>query len=73
MLPAASKSSEGMPLELSRIPLGTTMTVYYVGRKLGKQTQNVILAIRLDHVRSSSGLPQGVVISCVKGTESSSR
>jgi hypothetical protein len=67
MIPAPSKSAESRPLDLSAIPLGTHMTIFYVRHVVGKQSQNVILAVRFDHVRSASALPQGVVIPCVKG------
>jgi len=64
MLP--SKSGESKPLDLSVIPFGTRTTVFYIRHMVGKQSQNVILALRFDRVRSGSTLPQGVVIPCVK-------
>ncbi len=69
VVPAQSKPGESKPLDLSAIPLGSQMTVFYVRHVVGKQSQNVILALRFDRVRSGSALPAGVVISCVKGAE----
>src|SRR5262245_463036 len=48
MLPAGSKSGESKPLDLRAIPLFTPMTVYYVRRQLGKESQNIILSMRFD-------------------------
>jgi hypothetical protein len=61
VLPASSRSGSGRSLQLSEIPIGTAMTLFYVSRKSG----NVILAMRLDRVsRPGSELPQGVSIPC---------
>jgi hypothetical protein len=71
MLPASSKSGETKPLDLSTIPLGTRMTVYYVNWPLGKHTLNVIMSIRIDRLASrGSTLPEGVYIPCFKGEPS---
>ncbi len=67
MLRAGSKSGEGKPLDLTSIPAGTPMTVYYVPHRIGKKTENIILSMRFDRVRSGSPLPQGVNIPCFKG------
>jgi hypothetical protein len=69
MLPANSQSRESKPLNLSAIPLGTQMTVYYVHRTVGKQSENVIMAVRFDSVQPGSTLPQGVYIPCFKAAE----
>jgi hypothetical protein len=67
MLPAPSKSGESKSLDLSAIPTGARMTVFYVRRAAGKQSHDVILAIRFDRVPQGSALPQGVYIPCFKG------
>jgi len=72
MLPADSTSGESKPLDLSTIPLGTQMTVYYVRHVVGKQSQNVILTLRFDHVRRGSVLPIGVYVSCFKAAKGAS-
>jgi hypothetical protein len=66
-----SKSAKREPLDLSSIPIGTPMTVFYVRHaekgKPSSLAQNVILAIRLNRVGSrSSRLPEGVAIPCFK-------
>ncbi len=67
MLPPPSKSGESKPLELSIIPTGTPMTVFYVRRAVGKQSQKVIMALRFDGLPSpGSPLPHGIYIPCVK-------
>lgn len=64
-------SGESKALNLSAIPLGTEMTVYYLRRKIGKESQNVIMAIRIDRVQGSApALPVGVYIPCFKRTPS---
>lgn len=71
MAPARSKRGESKPLDLSRIPVGTVMTAFYVrhGQKgePAKSPENVILAIRVDRVRDHGpALRQGVPIPCFK-------
>ena len=68
-----SKSAKREPLDLSSIPIGTPMTVFYVRHaEKGKPSsfaENVILAIRLNRVGSpNSPLPEGVAIPCFKPT-----
>ena len=68
-----SKSAKPEALDLSSIPSGTLMTVFYaLHAEKGKPSgaaQNVILAIRLNRLGSrSSTLPQGVAIPCFKAT-----
>jgi len=67
-VPVQSNPGESKPLDLSAIPLGTEMTVFYIRHVVGKQSQNVILAIRFDRLHTGSALPQGVVIPCVKAS-----
>jgi len=62
-------SGERKPLDLSTIPLGTAMTVYYVRHAVGTKSENVIMAVRFDRLQPGSTLPQGVYIPCFKGTE----
>ncbi len=73
MLPAEAKSRESKPLELSAVPTGTRMTVFYVSdAKAGqaaKPSGNVILALRFDRVPRESDLPLGVPIPCFKAAE----
>lgn len=74
MVPSESAKREA--LDLSSIPSGTSMTVFYVrhaekGKPRGV-AQNVILAIRLNRVGSrSSALPEGVAIPCFKSENES--
>src|SRR5258708_6739175 len=71
-VPNQSKSGESWPLELSKIPpLGTDMTVYYVRRTEGKNSENVIMAVRFDRFQTGSALPRGVYIPCFKAAETS--
>ena len=70
MLPADSKSHESKAVNLSAIPVGTQLTVYYVRHNVGKELQNVILAIRFDLVEGQgSTLPIGAYIACAKPTQ----
>jgi hypothetical protein len=69
MVPDQSKSGEGKPLDLSAIPLGTGMTVYFVRRVVGKKSEDVIMAMRFDRLQPGSTLPQGVYIACFKSGE----
>jgi hypothetical protein len=73
MLPAPTKSGESKPLDLSTIPAGTSVTLFYVSRSKGKQLQNVVLAMRFDAVRRGSDLPQGVSIPCFKAAGQTGR
>ena len=66
MLPDGSKAGESKPLDLTTIPIGTEMTVFYVAHAQGKQTMNVILGVRFDRVKTASTLPVGVSIPCFK-------
>jgi hypothetical protein len=66
MLPGGSTAGESKPLDLITIPIGTEMTVFYVPHAQGKQTVNVILAVRFDRVKTASTLPVGVNIPCFK-------
>lgn len=68
-LPGGSTPGERKPLDLSTIPLGTAMTVFYVSHAQGKQTVNVILAVRFDRVRAGSALPVGVNIPCFRAAD----
>jgi hypothetical protein len=65
MLPPL-KSGKSEPLDLKTIPLGTPMTVYYVRRQVGKESQNIVLSMRFDSVRSGSTLPKGEILPCFK-------
>jgi len=74
MVPAPSEAGEGKPLNLSAIPIGTPMTVFYVRHaqmgKPGKPPENVIMALRFDRVpRRGLGVAPGVAIPCFKGAE----
>jgi hypothetical protein len=69
MLASPSGSGERKPLDLSAIPMGTSMTFFYVRHVVGKEFQNVILAVRFDHVRHGSTLPQGISIPCFKAAQ----
>jgi hypothetical protein len=69
MLPPRSSLGESKPLDLSTIPVGTGMTVFYVPQVQGKQSVNRILALRFDRVQSGSALPVGVNISCFKAAD----
>ena len=70
MLPADSASAESKPLDLSKTPIGTEMTAYYVRHKVDKNLENVIMAVRFDHVQGQgSTLPVGVYIPCFKPAE----
>jgi hypothetical protein len=71
MVPDQSKSAESKPLDLSSIPLGTSMTVYYVRHTASKNSQNIVMALRFDSVQAGSSLPQGVYVPCFKGAEAS--
>jgi hypothetical protein len=71
ILPARSKSGESKPLKLSAIPAGTQMTVYYLRHTVGKNAENVIMALRFDQLQPGSDFPQGVYIPCFKGPETS--
>ncbi len=72
MLPAPSKPGETRPLDLSAIPVGTPLTVFYVPRgqtgKPGSRTGNVILALRFGPVGHGSPLPTGVVVPCFRAS-----
>ncbi len=73
VVPAQSNPGESKPLDLSSIPLGTQMTVFYIRHaqtgKMSKQPVNVILALRFDRVSvRGSKLPEGVAIPCFKGS-----
>jgi hypothetical protein len=69
MVPNQSKSGESWPLDLSKIPLGTEMSVFYIRHKVGKQLENVIMTVRFDGLQTGSALPQGVYIPCFKAAE----
>jgi hypothetical protein len=74
MLPSESKPGESKPLNLSTIPIGTLMTVYYVRHavsgKAGKAPENIVLGIRFDRVPDrGSTLPKGVNIPCFKAAQ----
>jgi hypothetical protein len=73
MLPAGSKSGGREPLDLKAVPLGTSMTVYYVRHLIGKESQNIILSMRFDRVPSGSVLPKGVIFPCFKAAGQLSR
>ncbi len=69
VVPRQSKGGEEKPLDVSTIPIGTLMTVFYVrhvdGVPIRRPPENVILGMRFDRLRSGgSKLPQGVVIPC---------
>lgn len=78
MAPSQVGSGGGKPLNLSTIPVGTRMTVFYVrhGRKgdAARPPENVILAIRLDRVSGrDSSLPQGIFIPCFEPARQSGK
>jgi hypothetical protein len=72
---AAAKlnSTETAPIELSGIPKGSRITVFYVRhvRKIqGKErTENVILALRLDRLNGTFSVPAGTTISCYQSAQ----
>jgi len=71
MVPVGSNPAESKQLDLSMIPKRTVLTVFYLRHiqagRLGKRSENVILAVRFDRLQGEeSTLPQGVVIPCVK-------
>jgi hypothetical protein len=72
MLPPKSNSSETIALELSTIPKGSEMTLFYVRhetRGVGTyRRENVVLAIRFDRLNGDS-IPKGVMISCFKAAQ----
>jgi hypothetical protein len=68
MLPASTKSGMSKPMDLATIPRGTSMTLFFVSRPVGKRIQNTVLAIRFDVVPSGSALPEGISIPCFKAT-----
>jgi len=77
-VPGNSKPGERKQLDLSTIPKGTVMTVFYVRHiqvgKLGGRSENVILAMRFDRLPGQdSTLPQGAVIPCAKGAGEATR
>jgi hypothetical protein len=73
MLPAGSKSGGSEPLDLKAIPLGTPMTVYYVRRQVGKESQNIVLSMRFDRVPGGAALPGGVIFPCFKAAGQTTR
>jgi hypothetical protein len=72
-MPAKSGSSEGTPLDLSSIPKGSEMTLFYVRHEIrGGGTfrrENVVLAIRIDKLNGESAIPQGKMIPCFKAAQ----
>ena len=69
MMPAGSKPGESKPLNLSTIPLGSAMTMFYVSHSQNKKVVNVILALRFDSVPAGSALPVGLNIPCFKASD----
>lgn len=70
VIPASSSSEIGTSLPLFQIPTGTEITLFYIPRR----SVNIVLAIRLDHVRGKgSRLPEGVSIPCVQAAQQSRR
>lgn len=65
MLPATA-DSQSKPLDLSIVPLGSDLTIFYVQHVAGEQKANIILAVRLDHILGKAKLPQAVNIPCIK-------
>ncbi len=73
MLPASTKSGISKPLDLTMIPKGTSMTLFFISRPVGKRIQSTVLAIRFDGVPSGSALPEGISIPCFKATGQTGR
>lgn len=58
------------PLALSRVPMGSRLTLFYAYHALmtkkGRKTEQVILAIRFDDDSPSLGIKKGETLSCYK-------
>lgn len=75
MIPAKSNSSRTTPLDLSQIPKGSQLTIFYVRhvrkQKKVERAENTILAIRFDRLNGDSVITKGQVIPCFKGEQTS--
>ncbi len=73
MIPAKPNSSESLPLDLSGIPRGSQLTVFYVrhARKLRgvERAENIILAVRFDRLNGDSAIPVEKMIPCYKAAQ----
>lgn len=73
-LPAKSGGSPPTALELSAIPKGSDITLFYVRHKeKGGKSENSILAIRFNKLNGDSVLTKGQTIGCYKGTGPSAK
>jgi hypothetical protein len=67
-VPAKGNPAETTPIELSGIPKGSQVTVFYVrhARKIQgtERVENVILALRLDRLNGTFSVPVGETIPC---------
>ncbi len=72
MIPAKAHPPRTTPLELSKIPKGSEVTLFYVRHEMrGAGTikrENVVLSIRIDKLNGGSAIPQGKMIPCFQGT-----
>ena len=72
-IPASSTSPDAVPLTLSGMPKGSQMAVFYVRHlvkiKGTQRAENIILAIRFDHVNGRSLIPTGKMIPCAGGPQ----
>jgi hypothetical protein len=70
-IPTKSSQAAETPVDLSNIPKGTQITLFYVRHETkGVGTfsrENVVLGFRIEHLNGDSTLPQGEMISCFKG------
>jgi len=77
VLPAKSTTSQPTPLQLSAIPKGSDVTLFYVRHKqkqsMGGRTENTVLAIRFDRLNAKFDLLKGQTVSCFKGSGSSAQ
>jgi hypothetical protein len=74
-IPANSHPSEMSLLELSKIPKGSELTLFYIRhetRGVGtSRRENIVLTIRVDKLRGESPIPQGKMIPCFQSTQTS--
>jgi hypothetical protein len=72
MIPARSRSSQTRPLELSSIPQGSELTLFYVPHEIRRagwhKWQNFVLALRVDRLNGNSPIPVGKMIPCYKAS-----
>lgn len=76
VLPAESNAAPAKVVNLSTIPVGTPMTVFFLRHGVKgtptKAAENVILGLRFDGVPRGFTLPKGVAIPCFNGTAAAS-